>query len=317
MGSCDETRSSMSSCVVIGANGFIGSHLVDNLVSAGHEVTAFDRFSSGTVSYTSKNVRRLSGDFLNRSDLREALSNQQYVFHFLSTTNPAVSDREPTLDIRTNVSQSVDLFQICVDSGVEKVFFASTGGAIYGDQGRDVHRETDMTLPMSPYGIGKLTLENYLGYFGRKFGLDSVSLRISNPYGLRQHPNRKQGLIPIVLMQIAKHEPVIRFGSGAMVRDFIYVDDVARMVTAMVGRSTDHRVYNIGSGSGHTVNEIFGLIAAVTGRNFEIREEPIPPTFVDAVVLDTERFKAEFEVDLLTKLEAGIERTWRDLMSAR
>ena len=306
----------MSRCVVIGANGFIGSHLVDTLALAGHDVTAFDRFSSGTISYGSSNVRRLTGDFLSRSDLQQALKNQQYVFHFLSTTNPAVSDREPTLDIRTNISQSVELFQTCVDSGVEKVFFASTGGAIYGDQGAELHRETDITLPISPYGIGKLTLENYLLYFQRKFGLNSVSLRISNPYGPRQHPNRKQGLIPIALMQIAKREPVIRFGSGSMVRDYVYVEDVARMVTAMVGRPTNHQTYNIGSGNGHTINEIFGLITAVTGRDFEIIEESIPPTFVDTVVLDTARFRAEFDLVALTALEAGIERTWRNLVSA-
>ena len=307
----------MSRCVVIGANGFIGSHLVDTLALAGHEVTAFDRFSSGTVSFDSTHVRCLTGDFLSRSDIKEALEGQQFVFHFLSTTNPAVSDREPTLDIRTNISQSVDLFQTCVDSGVEKVFFASTGGAIYGDQGAERHRETDITLPISPYGIGKLTLENYLRYFQRKFGLDSVSLRISNPYGPRQRPNRKQGLIPIALMQIAKREPVIRFGSGTMVRDFVYVEDVARMVTAMVGRPTEHQTYNIGSGNGHTVNEIFRLITAVTGGDLNIKEEPIPPTFVDTVVLDTARFRAEFELDPLTELEAGIELTWRNLVAAR
>ena len=118
-------------------------------------------------------------------------------------------------------------------------------------------------------------------------------------------------------MQIAKRQPVIRFGSGSMVRDFVYVEDVARMVTAMVGRPTSHQTYNIGSGSGHTVNEIFGLITAVTGREFEIREESIPPTFVDTVVLDTARFNAEFDLNPLTALEAGIERPWRTFVSDR
>jgi UDP-glucose 4-epimerase len=305
----------MSRCVVIGANGFIGSHIVDALALAGHEVTAFDRFSSGAISYAATQVRQVTGDFLSHSDLREAIRNQQYVFHFLSTTNPAIADREATLDIRTNVSQSVDLFQMCADNGVEKLFFASTGGAIYGDQGTALHRETDPTLPMSPYGIGKLTLENYLRYFKKKFGLESVSLRISNPYGPRQHPNRKQGLIPIALLQVARNEPVVRFGSGAMIRDFVYVEDVARMVTAMVGRPTNDQTYNIGSGIGHSVSEVLSLISAVTGRDFEVREEPIPPTFVETVVLDTTRFKAEFGVDLLTELESGIDRTWHNIVS--
>lgn len=295
---------------MIGANGFIGSHVVDALAAKGHEVTAFDRFSSGVTSFSAPNVTRHAGDFLNHADLADALANQQFVFHFLSTTTPAIADNEPTLDIRTNISQSVDLFQLCANAAIEKVYFASTGGAIYGDQGLSRYRETDLALPVSPYGIAKLTIEHYLRYFRAKHGLDSVSLRISNPYGNRQHPRKKQGLIPIALRQIASGAPVLRFGSGAMIRDYIHVEDVARLVAEMTGIENEHDVYNLGSGRGSTVNSVLETIRTVTKQDFDILQVPTPPTFVNEVVLDTSRISAEFSVDSFISLEEGIGRTW-------
>ncbi|EPR77547.1 UDP-glucose 4-epimerase [Leifsonia rubra CMS 76R] len=302
----------MSRCLVIGANGFLGSYLVDALASRGHEVTAFDRFSSQVNQYTAKNVRAFVGDFLNTSDLAEALKGQELVFHFLSTTNPATADSEPTLDIRTNISQSVEFFRLCVDHSIRKLYFASTGGAIYGDQDLQKYAETSPTLPVSPYGIGKLTLENYLRYFHAKHGLESVSLRISNPYGPRQHPHRKQGLIPIALKQIASERPVIRFGSGTMTRDYIFANDVSQIIAGIAGASMSHQIYNLGSAKGHTVTEVLNTIREVTGRDFEVREHQTPPTFVESVILDTTRLEAEMPEGILplSSLRDGIAATW-------
>lgn len=309
----------MSKCLVIGANGFLGSHLVDELVGLGHEVTAFDRFSSKTAQFAAINVRSFVGDFLNVSDLKSALRGQDFVFHFLSTTNPATAESDPTLDIRTNISQSVELFKLCVDQGIQKLYFASTGGAIYGDQRLAKYSETSPTLPISPYGIGKLTLENYLRYFRAKHGLESVSLRISNPYGPRQHPHRKQGVIPIALRQIALGLPVLRYGEGTMTRDYIYAEDAAHFIAKLAGSSTLHEVYNLGSSTGHTVSEVFDTIKNVTGIDFEINEVSTPSTFVERVVLDTTRLFTEFPSVLspLTSLESGIAKTWADELNSQ
>jgi UDP-glucose 4-epimerase len=300
----------MSRCLVVGANGFIGSHLVDALAAGGHQVTAFDRFSRGAAAFTSSGVTTHVGDFLSHADLREALEGKEYVFHFLSTTSPAVADSEPTLDIRTNISQSVDLFDLCVASGVRKVYFASTGGAIYGDQRDEFFSEVSRTLPVSPYAIGKLAIENYLRYFRTRHALESVSLRISNPFGPRQHARRKQGLIPIALRQIVKNDFVTKYGSGSMTRDYIYVEDVARMIASMPGTDSKHEVYNIGSGIGRTVNQVLDAIRTVTQRDFEVREVPTPATFVERAVLDGSRFASEYGAQRLVTLEDGIERTW-------
>ncbi|TFB54010.1 NAD-dependent epimerase/dehydratase family protein [Cryobacterium sp. Sr3] len=303
----------MAKTVVIGANGFIGSHLVDSLANGGHSVTAFDRFSSQQPTFTAPGVRVLQGEFLSRSDLEEAVDGQDYVFHFLSTTSPATAESDPTLDIRTNVAQTVELLESAATAGIKRFYFASTGGAIYGPQGKAEYSEMDRALPISPYGIGKLSIEHYLHYFKATHGLESTALRISNPYGTRQKPNKKQGLIPIALRQISLGRPVIRLGNGLMVRDYVYVEDLVRMVTPMVGVDTEFDLYNLGSGIGYSVTDIINSLHRVTGIDFAVEERPAPPTFVDRVVLDTERYRAEFGTTDMTELDEGVRLTYEEI----
>lgn len=303
----------MARAVVVGANGFIGSHLVDTLVEAGHDVTAFGRFNDRPPAFTSKAVTIVGGDFLNRADIEQAVAGADAVFHFLSTTSPATAENDPLLDIRTNVAHTVELLQACVAASVSDFYFASTGGAIYGPQGLSEYSETDATHPVSPYGIGKLSIENYLRYFEVMHGLRSTSLRISNPYGTRQHEHSRQGLIPIALRQILSGEPVVRFGDGSMVRDYLYVEDLTRMISAMVGSPRAHRVYNLGSGTGHTVAEVLSSLRRVTGIDFAVTERTVPATFVDRVILDTSRFRSEFGAFELTGLDEGIGRIFEEM----
>jgi UDP-glucose 4-epimerase len=299
--------------VVIGANGFIGSHLVDGLAAAGHEVRAFDRFSARKPTFLAENVTVQLGDFLNRADLEQAVAGQDMVFHFLSTTTPATAAADPTLDVRTNLAQSIELFHSAAEAGVKHVYFASTGGAIYGEQGKAEYSEVDPALPVSPYAIGKLAIERYLGFFAATHGLASTVFRISNPYGTRQHPNKKQGLIPIALRQILAGEPVLQYGDGSMVRDYVFVEDLIAMIVPLVGRETAHSLYNLGSGAGHSVTEVLDALRRVTEIDFAIETREVPPTFVDRVVLDTSRYEREFPGARLTTLDDGIRQTFDEM----
>jgi len=295
---------------VIGGNGFLGASLVDALVQAGYEVTAFDRFSRGVISYRAADVRRIQGDFLNSSDLERALQGQEFVFHFLSTTTPASAEDEPALDISTNVSQTIRLLELSARAGVARFYYASSGGAIYGSQGRLRLSEADLTQPVSPYGIGKLTVEKYLDYFEIKRGLRSIALRISNPYGPGQSPRKGQGLVSISIDRVRRNKPVLQMGDGQMVRDYIYVDDLVKMIVDMTMKAPRASVYNMGSGTGHSVNAIFESIRSVAGFQFPIVPIPQPPTFVQHVVLDTSRFRSEYGDYVTTDLQEGIRRTW-------
>jgi UDP-glucose 4-epimerase len=299
----------MAKCLVLGANGFIGSHIVDALVDKGHSVRTFDRSGRDRIFNQSNAIERTYGDFLKESDLKKAVKDIDYVFHFISTTTPLTAENNPLIDIETNILMSVKLFQFCVEAGVKRIIFASTGGAIYGDDGDDPSTENDIAQPVSPYAIGKLTIEHYLHYFKVKQGLDSVALRISNPYGERQPLNRNQGVIPIFLENILTGQPLTVLGDGTMVRDYIYVKDVAAMITGIFDKPTRYDVYNVGSGSGITVNELVQAVEAATGKTAKIVHKPAPPTFIHKVVLDTNRFTTEFNLKANTPLKEGLSAT--------
>lgn len=297
--------------LVVGANGFIGSHLAERLAREAVEVTAFDRFSDGTAQFDPSVVSRvIVGDFLDADACASALEGQDVVIHLLSSTSPATSDGDPLTDIAQSVLPSVRFLDQCVRAGVKRVVFASTGGAIYGQGDRD-HSESDLPKPVSPYAIGKLSLEHYLRYYRVKHGLASVVLRISNPYGPRQKPARAQGLIPIALRHVRDGEPVPRFGDGTMVRDYVYIADLVEMIAAIVLDSAPrHGLYNLGSGVGHEVNEVLEMIREVTGLAFSLVELPAPPTFVRRAVVDPSRFEGEFGAVELTPIAEGIRLTW-------
>lgn len=305
----------MGKCLVIGGNGFLGSHLVDLLDHLGHQVTSFDRYSSGHQNYLATSVRQIKGDFLDHDQLARAVQGHDFVFHFLSTTTPASAESDPTLDLRTNLAQSVDLFEMCARAGVQHLFFASTGGAIYGASASEASKETHPTEPVSPYGIVKLAIENYLRYFKTTRGLNHTVFRISNPYGTRQGALKPQGLIPVALNRIARGLPITQFGDGTMVRDYIFVDDLMKMIAKILAADAPHDLYNLGHGEGYSVVDVLESVRRVTQRDFDVRILPTPPTFVQRAVLDVSRFNRDFGPIDYTELDQGIQLTWDEIQS--
>ena len=274
-------------------------------------MSSFDRYSRGVK--TSDSIRAIVGDFLDVEALRAAVRGQQQIYHFLSSTTPATAESDPRIDLATNVAGAIDLFSIAADEGVERVAFASSGGAIYGDQAVIPITEDAVPRPVSPYAIGKLAIESYLRYFQRTRGLRSVSFRISNPYGPNQAVASKQGVIPIFLRAIAAGRPVTVFGDGSMVRDYLYVDDAAVMVAATADAHPQSDVYNIGSGRGTSVTELLELARQVTGEVVDVEYRPQPATFVGRSIVDSTRFRSEFGLTPQVDLEAGLQSTWRAL----
>lgn len=305
-----ETNKHIPKCLVLGANGFIGSHLVDSLIESGYEVRAFDKYRNKNYRFNKDNkIEIFDGDFLNRNDLKQALKNVDYVFHLVSTTTPATAENEPIIDIETNIKVSVELLQECVDQNVKKIIFPSSGGTIYGENSSANTSEETLPKPISPYAIGKLTIEHYLRYFQKKYGLESVVYRISNPYGERQALNAKQGVIPIFLQQIAVGERLTILGDGSMVRDYIYVKDATRLI-ANSFELAKQDLYNLGSGQGASINDLIKSISKVVGKEFEVEYKDSPSTFVDQIVLNIDRFVYEFNLEPEVDLLEGIKKTW-------
>lgn len=304
-----------SQVLVIGGNGFIGSHVVDCLVDAGVDVSVMTLSDRRPQWNEGIPVRRVFGNLLNVSDVARAVDGHDVVVHLVSSTDPASAKEDPTIDIRTNLEASVRLFDACRLAGVERVVFGSSGGTVYGPQSE--HRpsaEWDLPAPISPYGIGKLAIENYLNYFRVQHGLNSTVARISNPYGTRQRREKRQGLIPISLRCVADGHPLKLLGDGSMVRDYLYVADLARMLTTLtLAPVLQHDVYNLGSGAGHTVMEVVEVMREVTGESPELQFAPQPPTFVDYAVLDVGRYTREFGSPAGTSLHDGIAALWHEM----
>lgn len=310
----------MKKVLVLGANGFIGCHIVNELVGHKFEVRAFDRFFKGEeIKFKeSKQVEIFKGDFSSKTNVRKALQGVDFVIHMISTTNPVISNNNPTLDVDTNIKHSIQLFELCSEMKIKRVIFASSGGTVYGENnlGRPF-RETDPTWPVSPYGIGKLAIENYLHYFDKVHGLKYTVFRIANPYGDGQSLTKKQGVIPIFMNSISQNNPVTVLGDGSMVRDYVYVKDVAKIIVESLGKNLKHSVYNLGSGSGSSVNEIICEIEKVFGKKIQKNFAEVPETFVHTSVLDSSRLFGEFGEDTLTSLKDGVKYTYKSLFGGK
>lgn len=297
--------------LVIGANGFLGSHLVDSLIHRGYQVRAFDRYKDiKDVNFDlSDEIEVFSGDFLNQTDIKTALQDVEYVYHLVSTTTPASADADPLIDIDTNIRGTVELLQRCVAQGdIRRVLYSSSGGTVYGDFVSDTPiPEATATNPVSPYGIGKVAIENYLSYFNRKYQLDYTIFRIANPYGERQPLLRKQGVIPIFADLILKGKPITVYGDGSMVRDYIYVKDVAEiMADALQNEALKNETINLGSGTGESINQIITELEKIIGQTAIIEYKEKPSTFVQSVVLDTQKLIGNMKRVQLTPLDKGI-----------
>nr|CAJ71376.1 similar to UDPglucose 4-epimerase [Candidatus Kuenenia stuttgartiensis] len=296
--------------LVLGGNGFIGSHLVDRLLVEGHYVRVFDRYEEryrrplDLVDYR-------NGDFGNRGLLVDALQEMDTVFHLISTTLPKTSNDDPAFDVSSNVVESIFLLEQCVAAGIKKIVFISSGGAIYGNPKTLPIAEDSPTEPLCSYGITKLANEKYLGLFSYLYGLDYVVLRPSNPYGERQYPFGIQGAISVFLGKVAKGEAIGIWGDGRVIRDYIYINDLIDGIYRASAFKTESRVFNLGSGKGCSLNEIIKIIRQVTGRDVKVIYKEKRSFDVPAIYLDITRATSELSWEPRTSLEAGFEKTWQ------
>lgn len=294
-------------CLIVGANGFIGSHLVDELAGRGYKIRAFDRYNRQAQFKPLENVELFKADFFDDQMLSKALEKVDYVFHLFSGTTPFTSDTNPYADIIQNVLRSVQLMEMAVKASVKKVVFVSSGGAVYGQIAEErAAKETDAPNPVSPYGIGKLATENYLAYFKLKHNLDYIVYRLTNPYGPRQITNNNQGVIPAFLQKVKSGETLTIYGDGTNSRDFIYIQDATKMIADSFSKPAKYSTYNIGNGQQTDLNTIIKTLEKITGSKAKLRYEPAPKTFLHKTIVSVDRFKREFGSTQATDLEPGL-----------
>ncbi len=251
--------------LVTGGAGFIGSHVCDAFVRAGHEVVALDNLSSGRKENLDPRVR------LEVMDIRSPEAAQliraerpQVMCHLAAQMDVRRSVEDPRFDADANILGFLNLLEASRVAGVQKVVFSSTGGAIYGEQDVYPAPESHATRPVSPYGVSKAAGELYLGYYKAQYGMKFVALRYANVYGPRQNPHGEAGVVAIFCKRLLAGQECTIYGEGKQTRDFVYVEDVARANQLAVEKDFSGAI-NIGTGLETDINRLYTLLAEASG----------------------------------------------------
>ncbi|MEP6572120.1 MAG: NAD-dependent epimerase/dehydratase family protein [Gemmatimonadota bacterium] len=262
--------------LITGGAGFIGSHIAEEYQRAGWEVTALDDLSRGRESNVPKGARFIKAD-IRSSEARAELAKGKYdvLCHHAAQIDVRVSVDRPSLDADINLVGFINLLEGAGDGGVRRVVFASSGGVVYGDPDVTPTPETAPKLPISPYGVSKLSGEHYLRVIGQLRGFEGIALRYSNVFGPRQDPSSEAGVVSIFISRLLKKQKLIIFGDGKQTRDYVFVRDVARANlaagTAQVTRTDlDSTAFNIATSVERSVVELAETVGRTMGMTPEL-----------------------------------------------
>ncbi|TLY41755.1 MAG: SDR family oxidoreductase [Nitrospirae bacterium] len=295
--------------LVTGGAGFIGSHLVDRLIQEGHEVVVVDNLLTGKRRNLNKEARFYKQD-VQSSRLERVFSRERplLVMHLAAQVDLRRSVEDPIFDAQVNILGTLNVLQQAVKYGTRKVIFASSGGAIYGEQDIFPAPESHPIRPLSPYGISKLNGEQYLAYYQRVSGIQHVILRYSNVYGPRQDPEGEAGVVAIFMgKMLAGEQPIIN-GNGRQTRDFVFVDDVVEANLAAMGKEVQG-IYNVGTAEETSINDLFRLLVELTNAGCKELHGPAKKGEQARSVVDISRIRQELGWEPKVPLREGLKRT--------
>lgn len=299
--------------LVTGGAGFIGSHIVDACVSVGHEVAVLDDLSAGQRRWIHPSARFYEMD-IRDSRLSHVFEQEhpEIVCHQAAKVNVRESMEKPLFYADVNVLGSLNLLECCRKYGVRKLVYASTGGAAYGEPVQLPVAEDHPINPVDPYGASKHHVEHYLYLYRVNFGINYTVLRYSNVYGPRQDPRGEAGVVAIFASQMLRGQQATINGNGDQQRDFVHVSDVVRANLSAFERG-DGGIYNIGTGVPTSVNQVFDLLAALTGCHDKRVHGPAKAGEVSKIFLDTARAAKELGWHPAVGLAEGIRSTVGEL----
>jgi UDP-glucose 4-epimerase len=298
--------------LVSGGAGFIGSNIVDALVAAkSHDLAVVDDLSSGKREQVSPDVRLHHADIRNADEVRLIIDRERpdVLLHLAAQMDVRKSVAEPAFDAEVNIGGFLNLMEAGREQGLRRVIFASTGGAIYGEQQQFPCAEQHPCRPLSPYGIAKLATEAYLFFYKAQYGIDYVSLRYANVYGPRQDPHGEAGVVAIFCGRLLAGKACTIYGDGGQTRDYIYVGDVARANLAALNNPVSG-AFNIGTGIETSVNQLFQSLARIAGSDIAPEYAPARPGEQRRSVISPAQAAAELTWKPEVTLEVGLRRTF-------
>lgn len=301
--------------IVTGGAGFIGSHVVDAFIAAGHQVIVIDDLSAGKREQVNPAARLVEMSIADPAllDLFQAVK-PDLVNHHAANPSVSLSVRRPDFDARQNILGTINLLEASRLSGVAKFVYICSGGAMYGNPQRLPVDEEHPAEPVSPYGLSKHTGERYVRLYGAEHGLRWTSLRYANVYGPRQDPFGEAGVISIFCQNLLDGVPPEIQWDGEQTRDFVYVGDCARANLAVLSAG-DGQAYNVGTGVGTSINTLFATLLSVSGLAVTPRRGPRRPGDARHSYLDCGKIAADLGWRSETALRDGLSLTWAHFLS--
>jgi UDP-glucose 4-epimerase len=297
--------------LVTGGAGFIGSHVADAYLAAGHEVAILDDLSTGNKANINREAQIIELDVRNKEGVAAAISafRPEVVNHHAAQSEVPRSVADPGFDAMVNVVGGLNVLKASLDAGTRKFIFSSTGGALYGEPDMIPADEDHPLRPLSPYGTSKLSFEHYLGTFHRTYGLEYTVLRYANIYGPRQDFHAEEGrVIAIFASRMIGGRPVTIDGDGEQARDMLHVADVAVANIAALYRGAGG-TYHISTGIPVTINDLFRKLALLTDYKLQPNFGPARKGDVFRIALDNSRAKKELGWEPRLELEEGLSQT--------
>jgi UDP-glucose 4-epimerase len=292
---------------VIGA-GFLGQALIKNLLESGCEVNVLDHHPLSNVLCTG--AKWFVGDFRDQSLLMSTLDKVSVAYHLVASTVPGDQQVDSAKELNEDVVGTIKFIDACVASNVQRIIFSSSS-SVYGMQDELPIKESAFTNPISTHGIHKLTIEKFLLLARHLHGIDVRILRISNPYGPGQSLVGRQGFVAIAIGKIISGSSLILRDEGRAIRDFIFIDDLTRILALAGLRDNVPSIMNVGSGKGHSLIEVVQLMEELLGYTTKIVNTESRRIDIPASVLDTTLAERALDLQPAAKLRAGILKTLR------
>lgn len=292
----------MRKVLVLGGNGFLGRNLCRHLVEMGEDVYSFDM---SLPEKESPGIHYLEGDFFDDYTLQKIIDGMDVIYHAICTLNPGNSNEKCILGYERDFVQTAKLCSFIKDTDCRMIFFSS-GGTVYGNQIEQPIKETAVPVPINHYGNLKLCIENTIRTFNFQMKKNMLVARISNPYGPGQDYHKGVGFIDAAIKRTLKHETIEIWGDGNIVRDYIFIDDLCKMLYALIDYHGEFEVFNLSSNTGTSQNDVVNILRQITS---EVAVNYLPARTVDAkkIVLENSRIRAICAFPLVTP-EEGIRR---------